>query len=233
MVDGIYRFVGISELIEVPKVAVVVDVMRAFTVAAWAFARGADNIVLAASESDALALKTQHPQWLALKDGAPAAGFDGVNSPGFLQSADLAGRTLILKTTAGTVGAWDVVDAPLLLCASFVVAGATAAVLRAAVQPATFIVTGQDGCAEEDLACAQYIAERASGREVDAAGYLGRAAVSRAAGDLREGVRRGYAGIHWQDVELCLELDRFAFAMRAVRHDVMLVLQPVFSGSIV
>lgn len=34
------RFVGIAELAEAPSVAVVVDVMRAFTVAAWAFARG-------------------------------------------------------------------------------------------------------------------------------------------------------------------------------------------------
>ena len=34
------RFVGIAELDRAPSVAVVVDVMRAFTVAAWAFARG-------------------------------------------------------------------------------------------------------------------------------------------------------------------------------------------------
>ena len=34
-------FLGIAELAAAPSVAVVVDVMRAFTVAAWAFARGA------------------------------------------------------------------------------------------------------------------------------------------------------------------------------------------------
>ncbi|MGQ4441462.1 2-phosphosulfolactate phosphatase, partial [Streptomyces violaceoruber] len=37
------RFVGIPEVGEAPAVAVVVDVMRAFTVAAWAFARGAEK----------------------------------------------------------------------------------------------------------------------------------------------------------------------------------------------
>lgn len=34
------RFLGIAELVEAPSVAVVVDVMRAFTVAAWALAQG-------------------------------------------------------------------------------------------------------------------------------------------------------------------------------------------------
>ena len=73
------RFLGISQLAEVPSVAVVVDVMRAYTVAAWAFGQGAEKIVLAGSLDEALALKARHPDWLALKDGAPADGFDMVN----------------------------------------------------------------------------------------------------------------------------------------------------------
>ena len=47
------RFLGIAELVEAPHVAVVVDVMRAFTVAAWAFAQGAEKIVLAESPAAA------------------------------------------------------------------------------------------------------------------------------------------------------------------------------------
>ena len=50
------RFLGIPELTDVPDVAVVVDVMRAYTVAAWAFARGAERVVLAESLDEALAL---------------------------------------------------------------------------------------------------------------------------------------------------------------------------------
>lgn len=68
------RFLGITELVEAPSVAVVVDVMRAFTVASWAFARGADKIVLAGSLDEALALKARHPDWLALKDEGLAHG---------------------------------------------------------------------------------------------------------------------------------------------------------------
>ncbi len=50
------RSLGIAELDEVPSVAVVVDVMRADTVAAWAFARGAEKTVLAESLDEALDL---------------------------------------------------------------------------------------------------------------------------------------------------------------------------------
>lgn len=220
-----HRFVGIPELTGVPRVAVVIDVMRAFTVAAWAFSRGVERIVLASTESEALALKESHSGWLALKDGAPAAGFDAVNSPGLLRSRDFAGRTLVQKTTAGTVGALAVANAPLVLCASFVVAGPTARFLRTADSgPVTFVVTGEDGRADEDLACAEYIGHSMAAVEVDAAPYLHRARTSRAAADLAAGLRSGY---HPDDVDLCLEIDRFPFAMVARQEESLTVLRPV------
>ncbi|MET7276235.1 2-phosphosulfolactate phosphatase [Streptomyces flaveolus] len=218
------RYLGIAELVEAPSVAVVVDVMRAFTVAAWAFARGAEEIVLAESLDEALALKARHPDWVALKDGAPAPGFDAVNSPGLLRSADLGGRTVVQKTTAGTVGALAVKEASLVLCAGFVVAEATARLLRMReCDRVTFVVTGEDGLADEDLACAQYIARRAAGAGTDASEFLRRAGTSRAAAELEQGVRQG---THPDDVALCLELDRFPFAMVATLEDSLMVLRP-------
>ncbi|WP_066364892.1 2-phosphosulfolactate phosphatase [Herbidospora mongoliensis] len=218
------HFLGIADLAEAPPVAVVVDVMRAFTVAAWAFAQGAEKIVLAGSLDEALALKASHPDWLALKDGPPTPGFDLVNSPGLLRSADLGGRTVVQKTTAGTVGVLAVKETPLVLCASFVVAEATARLLRTHESDSvTFVVTGEDGEAEEDLACAQYIARRAIGAETDAAEFLHRARTSRAAAELTEGVRQG---THPDDVALCLELDAFPFAMVAGSEDSLMVLRP-------
>jgi 2-phosphosulfolactate phosphatase len=212
-----HRYVGIPELTEiaepaeVPSVAVVIDVMRAFTVAAWVFARGAERIVLAASEDEALALKGRHEGWPALKDGAPAAGFDAVNSPGLIRALDLGGRTVVLKTTAGTVGAMAVenvmrtavetdVEAPLVLRASFAVAEATARFLRAAdAEQVTFVITGEDGRADEDLACAEYLARQLGAgdgaSDVEVAPYLQRARDSHAAADLADGVRQGYRGV--------------------------------------
>ncbi|MFF7247117.1 2-phosphosulfolactate phosphatase [Embleya sp. NPDC008237] len=218
------RFLGIADLVETPSVAVVVDVMRAFTVAAWAFARGAEKIVLAESLDEALALKARHPDWMAIKDGPPAPGFDTVNSPGLLRSIDFGGRTVVQKTTAGTVGALAVKDAPLVLCAGFVVAEATARLLRTREgDSVTFVVTGEDGRADEDLACAQYIARRAGDDGTDAAEFLRRAAASRAAAELAEGVRQG---VHPDDVALCLEVDRFPFAMVAALEGSLMVLRP-------
>ncbi|WP_169979874.1 2-phosphosulfolactate phosphatase [Microbispora sp. H10836] len=218
------RFLGISELVEAPSAAVVVDVMRAFTVAPWVFAQGAEKIVLAESLDEALALKARHADWVALKDGPPSVGFDAVNSPGLLQSVDLGGRTVVQKTSAGTVGALAVKEASLVLCASFVVAEATARLLQIReCGSVTFVVTGDEGRADEDLACAQYIAKRATGAGPDAAEFLRRAGESRAAAELTQGVRQG---AHPDDVALCLELDRFPFAVVASLEDSLMVLRP-------
>lgn len=220
-------FVGIAEVHEVPKVAVVIDVMRAFTVAAWAFARGAERIVFAETLDSARDLKARHPDWLALQDGAPLPGFDLVNSPALLRSLDLAGRTIVQKTTAGTVGALSVADAEVVLCASFVVAEATVGfLLDQRPDEVTFVVTGADGKAEEDLACAEYIAKRTAVPDLDAAPYIERARNSTAAGNLAEGVRRGYRGIHPDDVDLCLNLNRFPFVMAATKEHSHMVLRP-------
>ncbi|MFF1308043.1 2-phosphosulfolactate phosphatase [Streptomyces sp. NPDC058307] len=222
------RFLGIPELTRTPAVAVVVDVLRAFTVAACAFDGGAEKIVLASSEEEALELKARRPGWLALKDGAPASGFDAFNSPAMLATHDLSGRTIVQKTTSGTVGALAVAEARLLLCASFVVAGATARLLRErGAREVTFVVTGEEGRAEEDLACAEYIGRRVESAEVDAEPYLRRARDSRWAAELAQGARRGLPGVHPDDVGLCLEADRFPFAMAAGREGGLMVLRPV------
>lgn len=127
------------------------------------------------------------------------------------------------KTTAGAVGAHAVKEAS-LLCASFVVAETTARLLRAReCDSVTFVVTGEDGQADEDLACAQYIARSAAEAGTDAAEFLRRAGESRAAAELAEGVRQG---VHPDDVALCLERDRFPFAMVATLEDSLMVLRP-------
>ncbi|MEV7392427.1 MULTISPECIES: 2-phosphosulfolactate phosphatase [unclassified Streptomyces] len=221
-------FTGVSGLSSTPDVAVVIDVMRAFTVTAWAFRRGAERIVFAETLDEALELKARHPGWLAFQDGPVVPGFDLANSPARLRSLDVAGRTVVQKTTAGTVGALAVAGARLLLCASFVVAEATAAVLRQERPDAvTFVVTGDAGRADEDLACAQYIAERVADDTVAPDPFVERARNSGAAARLAEGVRLGWEGVDPEDVPLCLEADTFPFAMAAAREDGHLVLRQV------
>lgn len=226
------RFIGISALEDTdrpdaPAAVVVIDVLRAFTTAAWAFARGAERIVLAGSLEEALALKSRRADWITLKDGPPAPGFDTVNSPALVRSMDLAGRTLVQKTTYGTAGTLAARNAPLLLCAGFTVAAATARAL-CAVRPrqVTYVITGEGGRAEEDLACARYIAALTCEAPVDPEPYLRRAGASAHAAELAEGVRRGYRGIHPDDTALCLEADGHDFAMAATTEQGHVVLRP-------
>jgi 2-phosphosulfolactate phosphatase len=220
-------YIGIADLGHVRGTAVVIDVLRAFTTAAWAFHLGVEKIILSADLDEALQLKTRFPGSLALKDAEPHPGFELSNSPVELQHVEgLAGRTLVQKTTAGTVGAVAARQAKDLYCASFVCARATAAALRAAdTHEAYFVVTGDNGAAEEDRACAEYIACLFDDPDADSLPFRRRAEASRAASVMRRRVEAGTPGVHERDVETCLQADRFGFAMRVSQEDGLLVLR--------
>jgi 2-phosphosulfolactate phosphatase len=76
---------------------VVIDVLRAFSTAAYALAAGAENITLVSSVEEALALKAQTPGALIMGEvnGLPPEGFDYGNSPTELIQHDLRGKHLI------------------------------------------------------------------------------------------------------------------------------------------
>jgi len=209
--------------------AVVLDVVRAYTTAAWAFALGAERIVLTDDVDEALKLKALLPGSFAMKDSKPIPGFELSNSPIELQAHDLGGRTIVQRTTHGTVGAVAARRAEYLYCASFLTAAATAeAITRSGATDAYFVITGEGGAAEEDRACAEYIAALTSamyspsppaGREllggVDSGPFLQRVAVSNVAGILAQRVADGAWGVHPDDIEAAMDVNRFDFLMRA------------------
>ena len=220
------KFIGISECKSVSGAAVVIDVMRAYTVAAWAMHLGVSRMILVDDLDVALELKSRFPGSLALKDGAPAAGFDLYNSPADLQEADIRGKTIVQRTTAGTIGAVAVRHCNPLICTGFVCAAAVARRLRdLAPDELTYVVTGEDGTAEEDLACAQYIDALIRDPRTDPAPYLRRASESRAAIDIIQAAAEGYLGINPRDVEMCVDVNRFNFTLEASMEDELLVLR--------
>ena len=91
-------------------------------------------------------------------------------------------------------------------------------------------ITGGDGRAEEDLACAEYIAALLGDDRTDPAPFVARAAASEMAVYLREYVRRNYPGVGSKDVDMCLDVDRFEFAMRARVEDGLLALRKIVPG---
>jgi len=221
------RFVSIDEARTIAGgVAVVVDVVRAFTTAAWALYLGAERIVLTDDLAEALKLKARLPDSLALKDGEPEPGFDLTNSPVHMQALDgLHRRTIVQRTTHGTIGAVAARGASTLYCASFLCASATASLIRDSGADVWFVVTGDGGKAEEDLACAEYIAALVESPQTPPRPYVSRVKLSTAAERVMALARSGARGFDAGDVAMCMDVDRFDFAMRAVQEPGMLTLR--------
>lgn len=203
-------------------VVVVIDVIRAFTTAAFALAAGAGEIVPVSGVDEALQLHKRWPEALVMGEvgGLPPAGFHFGNSPSALLGQDLGGRRLIQRTGAGTQGLVRSRQAEVLFAASFVCAAATVRAVRA-LRPEAVTLLPTDHAQGEDPACAEYLAERLRGAAPDPAPYLTRV---RAAGLTR--VQPGPADQHWPewhihqylaDLDLCEAVDRFDFAMRVER----------------
>src|SRR5262249_31988464 len=87
-------------------VAVVIDVFRAFSTAAYAFDRGATEVVLVGPVEDAFALRRRWPDALIMGevDGRRVEGFDFGNSTSVIARAKLHGRRLIQRTMSGHQG---------------------------------------------------------------------------------------------------------------------------------
>ena len=208
-------------------VAVAVDVIRAYTTAAYGLAAGAREILLTGTVEEALALRREIPGALAMGEvnGLRPSGFDFGNSPSALAGLDLSGRTLVHRTSAGTQGAVRAAQASALFGASFVVAGATARAIRALLPgDVTLIETGVrvDDSGVEDIAMADYLEALLLGYQPDPAPYLERAWRADA---VQRFLDPAVPELPEEDIPLCLEVDRFDFALRIQRRGGRLVLR--------
>lgn len=203
--------------------AVIVDVFRAFTTAAYCVAAGAREVVLVADHEQALAMKSKDPTLFLTGEigGRPIAGFDVGNSPSQIVELDLTGRRVVQRTSAGTQGVFAAIGADEILLGSLVIAGATVRYLAARPGDVTIVAMGM-GAAERDDA-------DEAGAELLAAHLRGEEAVLR---PIRLEVDHDPAGWpDWfprRDAELAMEVDRFAFALPVKREDGLLIARPDF-----
>jgi 2-phosphosulfolactate phosphatase len=215
------RYLPRWQLEGVRGAVVAVDVIRAFTTAAYAFAAGAREIFLVESVADALAFKQADRAVLAIGEehGMRPAGFDLSNSPVQASRRDLRGRTLVQRTSAGTQGVLAARDAERLWCASLVCASATArAVSASGLGAPTYVVTGQtldsERMGHDDLAVAEFIERIRLGIVDDGA------ATARYLLTCDEALRTlALAGEHADpdDIAFAARVDAFDFAMEATR----------------
>ena len=201
---------------------VAVDVIRAFTTAAYAFAAGAKHIYLVDSVEEALAVKRAEPDVVLMGEdhGRRPPGFDFSNSPVAIAAADLAGRVLVQRTSAGTRGVVAARCATRLWCASLVCASATAAaVLASGLGPPTYVITGNfednpDMNGADDLATAQLIERARLGHDLEADRTARLVAIS---DEARRTLTLGDGHVDPDDIVYATRVDAFDFAMEVTR----------------
>jgi 2-phosphosulfolactate phosphatase len=214
---------------EATGTVVVIDVLRAFTCAAFAFAAGAKEIILFQETAEAFALQRKVPGVLLMGevDGFPIEGFDYGNSPSALINLDLTGHRLIQRTSLGTSGVVRSTRADMILTSSFCCAKATANyILDRAPDTVTFVITGlgENGMGDEDVACADYLEALLQGHQPAPEPFLSRVRES-VVGQLL--LNPSYPELPAEDLPCCTNLDRFDFAMRVRRKSSLLVMKPV------
>lgn len=223
----VVRTSGVASAAGARGAVVVIDVLRAFTTAAYAIAAGASEIVLVASVEQASALRERRfPGALLVGEvgGRPIAGFDHGNSPEAVSALDLAGRRVILRSSSGTQGVVRATAASSLWLGSLVTASATARAL-ARQELVTLVACGApegpDG--DEDEACAELLEARLLGRPCDQRVFVRRVERSRA------GRLASDPGVDWitpGDLACATAVDRFDFALRVVREEGFDVARP-------
>lgn len=220
------RRVNHSRALEARSVVIVIDVIRAFSVAVYAFAGGAQSLWLVRTVEEAQALRQREPDALLIGEvgGRLIEGFDFNNSPSQMAAADVRGRLLIQRTGAGTRGAVAVENATHLLLCSLTNAQATAMYARKLAEASEGIVTlfptaffEEIAPPNEDSICADYIEALLLDREdapiVLANGITYLHSINRFAR-----FEPGSGDFPVEDIPAVLAADRFNFAMVGSRQ---------------
>lgn len=208
-------------------VVIVIDVIRAFSVDAYAFAGGARELWLVREVEEALALRAREPGALLAGEvgGRKIPGFDLSNSPAQMAEADVRGRLIIQRTGAGTRGAVSAVNAGVLLGCALVNAASTARYAgRLAPEQGgvislypTATLPGEFEDPNEDEYCADYLAAQLLDSP-DAESVLQTNIEKLFSQNRFELFQRGYPDCPAEDVPAVLALNRFEFVMQGVRQ---------------
>lgn len=215
---------------EATGIVMVIDVLRAFTTAAFAFDAGAEAITLVGEVAEAFALRDEHPDWLIMGEegGLPVKGFDFGNSPAAFLDQDLTGRRLIQRTSSGTQGVVRTRRADRVLASSLCCARATAEYVgRFGLERVTAVITGSHpgGLGDEDQACADYLEALMGGARVDRETVIERVRASRAGQKLQDPEHPQFSPL---DVDCAVDIDRFPRAMVVQDEDDHRVLRQDF-----
>lgn len=225
-----FKYVMLEDSATATGTVIVIDVIRAFTTAAYAFQRGAESINLVGTVDQALSLKGKIPGSLVMGEvgGLPPHGFDFGNSPTQILKQDFKGKHLIQRTSAGTQGVVRSVNAGAMLTASFVVARSTVRyILGLYAEHVTFVITGTQQN-DEDLACAEYLEALFRKQNPNPAPYIKRVLDSK---DASLHLDPNKPEFPESDLDYCTRVDACNFAMTVSRQKDRLVMRAVHMNS--
>ena len=203
----------------------IIDVFRAFTTSAVLLNNGAARIIMVGTIEEALALRTRGTAHLCVGEahGLKPDAFDHGNSPFAVSTADVGGKTVALRTSAGTRGIVAASGASTLYATALVTARATArACLADRADRISLVPMGKEGESrtDEDELCALHIRNILEGRPGDAEAVR---KTILAGGEVARFNDLNAPHSFPEDLAIALDVDRFDFAIQVVMEDGMLV----------
>ena len=202
--------------------AVIIDVFRAFTVEPFVLAKQPASLTAVERVDTARRMKEADSSAVLIgeRHGRMLDGFDYGNSPAAMQAADFRGAHVIHTTSAGTQGLAAASKADVVLAGSLVNASATARYIRSLDPAVVSLVCMGWECrrnTEEDLLCAEYLKSLLEGKPIEQ--------IRKRAEDLKYAEGKKFFDPKQADVFpeadfwLCVDADRFDFAVRALRQE--------------
>ena len=149
-------------------ITIVIDVIRAFTVAHYAFTQGASGIYLAETVEQALQISEKQPELLLAGEvgGLPIEGFDLDNSPYDIIGKNLKNKALVQVTTNGVRATLNNLSSKQVFVTGFANAKQTALFIKANLAETDKInIIASHPSGDDDLACAEYISSILKGSD--------------------------------------------------------------------
>jgi 2-phosphosulfolactate phosphatase len=220
---NINQLTGIENAKNAIGLTVVIDIMRAATVEAYAFGQGAKEIIPVATKEEAFTIKNNTPEILLMGEemGIKIKDFDFGNSPSEIVKHDLKGKRLVQRTSSGTQGLVNATNASELIFGSFVTCSAIVKYIKNK-NPDQISIVSID---HEDIIFAKYLEDSLRDLPTD-----------------KENIRkelRNDSGTDWfrdpkklefplGDIELALNFDKFNFVCCVKKQTNNLLTTPIY-----
>jgi 2-phosphosulfolactate phosphatase len=199
---------------------VIIDVFRAFSLECYLYANNAELIIPVADLTESFRLGTENPEFILIgeRNERKVEGFQYGNSPNQILGIDFTGKTIIHTTSAGTQGIIQASKAEELITGSFVNAGAIIKYIQQKnPKKVSLVCMGYSAKkpTEEDTLCAQYIYNQLKGYDMDFEKIIN--TIRNTSGSRFFDPKLSEHNPS-EDFDLCLDINRFNFIIRAEKQ---------------